>query len=121
MVELIFVIIIIGILSAIAVPKFSKTTEMAYKSRAESTVSALRSVIATQRQKNILRGNAADDINTTQAEALLVYGLDDNWAITDSDTFTYTVPGGTETCAFDIEGGKLVKKLCNSATGLDDL
>jgi len=121
MVELILVIIIIGILSAIAIPKFAKTAEGAYESRAKSVVAALRSVIAMQRQKNILRGDAAIDINTTGAVSLLVYGLDSNWVKTDNDTFTYTVPGGTATCVFDIVGGKLEKKTCNADTGLDDL
>ena len=40
---------------------------------------------------------------------------------TDSDTLTYTVPGGTATCAFDIVGGTLVKKTCAEATGLNHL
>jgi len=121
MLELVFVIIIIGILSAIAIPKFSKTSELAYKSRAESTVSTLRSAIATERQKLILKGQAGTDINTTKAISFLTYGLDSSWAKTDSDTLTYTVPGGTATCAFDIVGGTLVKKTCAEATGLNHL
>ena len=120
MVELIFVIIIVGILSAIAVPKFSETTKIAYESRAESVVNALRSAIATERQKRILKGDASTAITGAEAAALLSYGLADGWAVS-GNTFTYTVPGGTEKCAFDVYGGKLVKKICDSATGLDDL
>jgi len=120
-IELIFVIVIIGILSAIAIPKFSKTSELAYESRAESTVAALRSAIATERQKRILRGDTTSAITTTEAENLLGYGLDNSWTKTDDNTLTYTVPSGTATCTFDIEGGKLVKKACDPATGLDDM
>lgn len=120
MVELTFVIVIIGILSAIAVPKFKNTVDEAYISKAESVVSTLRSAIATERQKKILKGEAPD-INTTGAAALLDYGLDSNWAKTDADTFTYTVPGGTATCDFDIVGAKLERKTCSPATGLANL
>ena len=120
MVELIFVIIIIGILSAIAIPKFSETGKLAYESRAESVVNALRSAIAMERQKRILKGDASTAITGAEAAALLPYGLADGWVVS-GNTFTYTVPGGTETCDFKVEGGKLVKKTCNSATGLDDL
>ncbi len=120
--ELIFVIVIIGILAAFAIPKFAETGKLAYISRAESTVAALRSAIATERQKRILRGDTSSDITTTQAAALLTYGLNtDNWAKTDDDTFTFTMPGGTATCAFDVEGGKLVKKTCAEASGLNHL
>jgi len=60
MVELIFVIIIIGILSAIAIPKFSKTAEVAYISKAKSDVASVKSALAMMRQKNILKGVTTD-------------------------------------------------------------
>ena len=120
MVELIFVIVIIGILSAIAVPKFQKTSELAYASRAKSTVSALRSAISTERQKRILRGDMSSAITGAEAEALLTYGLDSTWSVS-GNTFTYTVPGGTDTCKFDVEGGKLAKKDCDEGSGLNHL
>ena len=64
MVELIFVIIIIGILSAIAVPKFTETAEIAYVSKAKSTIASARSALSMMRQKNILQG-ITNDINRT--------------------------------------------------------
>jgi len=64
LVELIFVIIIIGILSAIAVPKFQSTAEEAYISKAKSTIASVRSALSMMRQKNILKGQTAD-INAT--------------------------------------------------------
>ena len=63
MVELIFVIVIIGILSAIATPKLSSTVDAAYMSKGKSTLATVRSAIAIERQKSILRGNG--DINVT--------------------------------------------------------
>jgi len=57
MMELIFVIVVIGILSAIAIPKFAVTRGGAIMTKAKTTVSSVRSAIATERQKRILRGN----------------------------------------------------------------
>ena len=57
MIELIFVIAIIGILSAIAIPKFAATRGDAIMAKAKATVSSIRSAVATERQKRILRGD----------------------------------------------------------------
>ena len=114
MIELIFVIVIIGILSAIAIPKFAATRDDAIITKARATVGALRSAIATERQKRILRGNF-DDINGTAAKNLLDSPLSDDWALS-GDTFTFTAPDSS-TCDFKIESNKLVKKTC----GVDDL
>ena len=57
MIELVFVIVVIGILSAIAVPKFSATRDDAIITKARATVASLRSAIASERQKRILRGD----------------------------------------------------------------
>ena len=59
MVEMIFVIVVIGILSAIAIPKFTTTAVSAYDSKAASTLATARSALATERQKRILRGDFA--------------------------------------------------------------
>jgi len=57
MIELVFIIVIIGILSAIAIPKFTKTAELAYDSKAKSTLAAVMAAVSTERQKRILRGD----------------------------------------------------------------
>ena len=57
MVELIFVIVVIGILAAIAVPKFAATRDDALITRGMATLASVRSAIATERQKRILRGD----------------------------------------------------------------
>jgi len=56
MIELIFVIVIIGILSAVAIPKFAMNKDDAMVAKAKNTVAAVRNAIATERQKRILRG-----------------------------------------------------------------
>ncbi len=57
MLELTFVIVIIGILSAIAIPRFADTADSAYMVKAQSTITTVRSALATERQKRILRGD----------------------------------------------------------------
>ena len=67
MIELIFVIVIIGILSAVAIPKFAATRDDAFHSRARGTVSAVRNALAIERQKRVLRGDfsAITDLSAT--------------------------------------------------------
>ena len=60
MVELIFVIIIIGILAAIALPKFGESAKLAHTAKASSELATVRAALSTERQKRILRGDTAD-------------------------------------------------------------
>ena len=118
MVELIFVIVIIGILSAIAIPKFAATRDDAIISKARSTVAALRSAIATQRQKNILKG-VFDDINGTTAEGLLEYGLGSGWTRSGDD---FTFSDSSNTCKFTLSSNRLVRDSAHcDISGLGDL
>lgn len=59
MIELIFVIVVIGILSAIAIPKLAATRDDAQITKGLATLASVRSAIATERQKQILRGEFA--------------------------------------------------------------
>lgn len=63
MVELIFVIVVIGILAAIAVPKFATTRDDAVITKDKTTVSNIRSAIGMERQKRILRGDYSDFVS----------------------------------------------------------
>ena len=55
--ELIFVIVVIGILATIAMPKFSATRDDAIITKAKNTVAAIRSAISNEVQKRMLQGN----------------------------------------------------------------
>lgn len=57
MIELIFVIVVIGILAGIAVPRLAATRDDATVTKAIATVGSVRSALATERQKRILRGD----------------------------------------------------------------
>ncbi len=96
MIELVFVIVVIGILAAIAVPKLAATRDDAKIAKARATVGALRSAIATQRQKYILDGSFTNITTATAARALLEYPLGNDWS-----GLTWTAPSGT-TCTFTV-------------------
>ncbi len=119
MIELVFVIVVIGILAAIAVPKFAATRDDAIVSKGRATVAALRSALATERQKQILRGDFATRIDGAALEDLIEYGLGSEWGRS-GDTFTFTSNVGS--CAFSIPSDevRLTKGSC-SVTGMGDL
>jgi len=56
MIELVFVIVVIGILAAVAVPRLAATRDDAVITKARTTVASIRNALAMQRQKRILRG-----------------------------------------------------------------
>jgi general secretion pathway protein G len=58
MIELVFVIVVIGILAAIAIPKFAATRDDAQIAKGRSDVAAIRSAIVSERQTRLLRGDS---------------------------------------------------------------
>lgn len=59
MIELVFIIVVIGILAAIAVPKFAATRDDAQIAKGRSDVAAIRAAIVSERQGRLLRGESA--------------------------------------------------------------
>jgi len=115
--ELTFVIVVIGILSAVALPKFKDTADTAYATKAQSTVTAVRSSLSTERQKRILRGDtnnitdlgdAANAFNHMSADrdgnqalvfpypiANCAVGQRACWTRVDATHYTYTFPSAS--------------------------
>lgn len=56
MIELIFVIVILGILAAVAIPRLAASRDDAVLVKGKSQVSAIRSGISLQKSKNMLQG-----------------------------------------------------------------
>lgn len=124
MIELIFVIVVIGILASIAMPRLWVTRTDAIIAKGRAEVSTIRSAIATERQKSLLQGKASYlnslDKNIsgtpTMFGAIMQYGQTSSnagghWSHTfntheyvyhiDSDhnvTFTYDPDNGTFDC-----------------------
>jgi len=56
MIEVVFVIVVIGILAAVAVPRLAATRDDAVITKAKVLVASVRNALAMERQKRILRG-----------------------------------------------------------------
>ncbi len=112
MLELIFVIVVIGILAAIAAPRLAATRDDAQVAKGRSDVAAIRSGIVSERQVRLLRGdssyiNQLDDAgqipnetlfdnNGTAANTILMYGVvskaaNGHWMKTDDTNYTYQI------------------------------
>ncbi len=57
LVEMVFVVAVIGILMAVAIPKFSATRDDASVTRAKNTLASLRSALTQEAQKRMMEGN----------------------------------------------------------------
>lgn len=112
MIELIFVIVILGILAAIAIPRLAVTRDDAQVAKGRSDVAAIRSAIVSERQVRLLRGSSSYinhldagagstvlfDNNGSTANTILMYGItaaagNGHWQRTGDDTYTFTVMG----------------------------
>jgi len=103
--ELIFVIVILGVLAAVALPRMGTSMEAAYVAQAQGDVSAVRAAIASARQKQLVRGinGYITQLSTSNArlfdgngtEALLMYPITPRatggWTRTQNLTYRFTV------------------------------
>ncbi len=58
MIELVFVIVVLGILAAVAIPKFAATRTDAQISKGRADISSIRSAIMTERQTRLIKGDS---------------------------------------------------------------
>lgn len=118
MIELIFVIVVLGILSAVAIPRLAASRDDAVLVKGKSQISAIRSGILLQKSKNMLSGSIqtacnsyypctlSPDSNTTLfyfAEAnssnILEYPIypeankDGGWTKTNTNTYSFQFMG----------------------------
>ncbi len=80
MIELVFVVVIIGILAAVAIPRLSATRDDAVITKARTTIASIRNALAMERQKRILRGNftAITSVGTSNIYAFSIFSPDKN-------------------------------------------
>ena len=136
MIELVFVIVVLGILAAVAIPKLAASRDDAIFVKGKSQVSAIRSGIAMQKSKNLLEGNSVggsfypqtlEDANNSSLfnNGILEYGLQDstndgNWHRTTDYNATiikydFSLLGGPAKFEYDKSDGKF---LCKTPTTL---
>ena len=140
LIELIYVIVIIGILSAIAIPRFAESARQAHLSKAKNAVAIIQSAVTTERQKLILRGQA--DVNITSLEStsgtpsILFDDINGNtgnpalsnhvtpcnggqycWGRSGTAPYTYTYYSGDASVAFTLSGNRFTCTVDGSASG----
>lgn len=58
MIELVFVIVVLGILAAVAIPHFAATRDDAQIAKGRSDVAAIRAAIVSERQGRLMQGQS---------------------------------------------------------------
>ena len=96
MVELVFVIVVIGILSAIAIPKLAATRDDAEITVGINTLASIRNSIATERQKRILRGDftSITDLDAAGEGGISTFNKDKDG--NENNVLEYPVKNGKE-------------------------
>lgn len=132
MIELVFVIVVLGILAAVAIPRLAATRDDADIAKGRSDVAAIRAAIVSERQGRLLQGNtgfiAALDAAAQNTEGemlfdnngavgLLQYGItsanrNGHWMKTGANAYTYQVMGQPVTFTYTQANGTFT---CNRA------
>ena len=113
MVELIFVIVVLGILAMVALPRLVGSKKDAEITRAKAEIAAIRSAIQTYRGANLLSQKPGsgypDDLKTTTIEEITNgTKLGSNWNVSeDGKTLTLTIAGETTDFTYDKDKGSL--------------
>ena len=117
MIELIFVIVILGILASVAIPKFAVSRDDALMAKGKADIATIRSAIVTERQSQLIKGDNSwipklSDNTTTKLftgdgnRTLLMYGITPSqWAKTSDTTYTFTVAGVVTTFTYSDTNG----------------
>ena len=134
MVELVFVIVVIGILAAIAIPRLMITRKDAVIVKGKSQISAIRNGISLQKSRNMLKGDATpypdklDNINVYNVDNKALFYFNDGNSSNILEYPVYSkanedghwVKTSSNTYAFFVTRDKNISFDYNSTTGSFD-
>lgn len=119
MLELVFVIVVIGILSAVAVPKFAATRDDAEIAKARTIVSAVRNSMGTERQKRILRGDfTAISSLHSGGNAFSVFDNNSSNPVLEYSVPTCSAQGTTKGC-WNVSAGPVYQYVMPTSSSVD--
>ncbi len=118
MIELVFVIVVLGILAAIAIPKFAATRTDAVIAKGKSDIASIRSGIISERQSRLIQGQTSF-ITATNLDNGGLFGGVLTYPITDSATEGHWHKNGNF-YEFRV-GGQVCKFTYDQNTGKFDL
>lgn len=114
MIEMVFVIVVLGILAAIAVPKFAATRTDAQISVGRSDAASIRSAIVSERQSRLIKGETNWISNSNMDKGGLFGGIlmypktsstkDGHWSGA-APTYYFHAGGVTYTFAYEDDNG----------------
>ena len=113
MVELIFVIVILGILAMVALPRLAGSKKDAEITRAKAEIAAIRSAIQTHRGANLLKQNGngyPKDLSKKTIEEITngTKLSQKYWSVNEAgNELTVTIAGRTATFTYDRTTGRL--------------
>jgi len=139
MIELVFVIVVIGILAVVAVPKLAPVISDAQITKGKATLSAVRSAIATERQKQVLRGKFGgitslrgdgsgvfSTFNDSNGSRVLEYDVENCthkgcWMVDPAGTagVDYIFKSSNGDCKYKLENNRFVDKTTGGCTDLE--
>ena len=103
MIELVFVIVIIGILASVAIPRFAASRDDAEITKARVTIASIRNALAMERQKRILRGNFTA-IETVGSGSNVFDKFSDDGKGNTADVLEYPIASSTSSGHWSISG-----------------
>ena len=135
MIELIFVVVVLGILSAIALPKFAGVREDAVISKGKAEVASIRAGLTLLKSQRLLEGNTTlpTKLDTATADtsgaplfnggilSSPIYAKDTNkdngWTKTDDTTYKYYISGTPITFTYSTTVGTFDCNASSVTTG----
>ena len=136
MIEMIFVIVVLGILASVAIPRMAATRTDAEISKGRADVASVRSAIIAERQSRLITGdndwitelsqNTTTLFDGNGSVRLLMYGIaadnaSGHWQSTNGTTYTYTVEGTVLTFTYDNATGIFTCSLTAGNAAQDQL
>jgi len=96
MIELVFVIVVLGILSAVAIPKFAATRTDAQITKGRADIASLRSSIISERQSRLVKGdsswiNRLDNNVASNTEGVVIFDSNETLSATSPQILSYGI------------------------------